>query len=451
LRSNREAKLVLIFSALSVLLGLASNRLLTQFVEPEVLGNYYLAMNLVIWLTLPATSAYVYVWRHWPVARANRVVKRFSQGLAWGLAIIALVALVGSVGIGLWGIVGWESVPFLCLLGVGTGVNQVLDQIQTLERRRITAGVLNLLGTPARQFVLAFAALVLAPTSLLLLGVQAFYGLLVAGLSFGLCWLVVRQATEDSEEAAKVPEELSRSQFLWFCVPYLATAIITQLCSTAERWGLARWADAGAAAQFVQAVGLSTAVVMASVAPLGTYFQPIISQAASQGDSPLSRAMRPIRLYFLWVIGVLAVIGTGTWLLAPYLTMIFFGPAFAGVSDLLPLAVLGASLFALGQCVVMVPMTLRDTIGPNGAFLASKAVYFALLVGLPFAAEPAYRFCVYFAVSNAVYLGLIVCVCLFWMLRVGEMTPERQCEVYGTSPYRAVADTEDSGPCAKRV
>jgi O-antigen/teichoic acid export membrane protein len=428
LRSNREARIVLVFSVLYILVGLGSNRLLTQLIEPEILGTYYLAMNLVVWLTLPATSAYIYVWRHWPVARANRVVKRFSRGLAWGLAGLAVVAMVGSLGMAGGGIIGWEVVPFLCLLSLGTGINQVLDQIQTLERRRVTAGVLNLLGTPARQLVLALAALVLAPTGLILLGVQAVYGLLIATLSFGLCWLVIRNTSQEPDDDAKIPEGLRRSQFLWFCCPYLATAIISQLCNTAERWGLAHSADAGTTAQFVQAVGLAMAVVTASVAPLGTYFQPLISQAASQGDSPLSQAMRPIRSYLLWVIGVLAVVATGTWLFAPYLTMILFGPAFSSVSDLLPLAVLGAGLFTLGQCVVVVPIAVRDPIGPNAAFLVSKAIYLALLVALPVSAEPAYRFCVYFAAGNAVYLAVILCVSVFWMREAAETDPKSCCQ-----------------------
>lgn len=408
LRLDREAAAVLAFSVLNTVLGLAANRFLTEVVEPQALGEYYLLINLALWLVMPTASVYAYVWRHWPVAVRQGRGRWLARRMGLGLGGQAALAAAGSVVLA--GLIGWPAVPWLALVCVGFAVSQAFDLIQTLERRRVIAGVLELIRTPLRQIVLALGSLLAVQSGVLLLRIHAVYGLLAAAFSVAMLLCVLRR--ERPAAAGDPPRDFSARFILGYSAPYFLTAAFTQLSTTAERWGLARLADTGQTALFVLALGLSTAAVTAVVTPGSLYYQAIISNRAAEGERPLAQALQPILRYALLTAVLLSGLVAGVTLLARPLTALAFGPAFAGIRTLLPWTILGAALFALGQCLVMIPMVRRDTIGPNVTLIASKAVY----VGLLFSAgaevgEAALVFARCYALSHVLYVVLMVLAC----------------------------------------
>ena len=80
------------------------------------------------------------------------------------------------------------------------------------------------------------------------------------------------------------------------------------MCTSAERWGLARLADTAATALFVQAVGLSTAAAGAATGFVSAYFNPLILQDAAHHADPLQAARVPLRR-FLLLIGAISIPG----------------------------------------------------------------------------------------------------------------------------------------------
>jgi O-antigen/teichoic acid export membrane protein len=394
-----------------------STRLLTQLADPGVLGEFYLYMNLATWLALPTASSYLYIWKNWTVARASGRERSLARSIGRGLGLQAGVCAIGAIGMLAAGLVRGSAwlVLALAVAASAQSINQALDQVQALERSRVVAGILGLLATPVRQLALAAGALfVTGAAAGSLLTVQALYGAGAAALTVWLFWRTM--GTPYTGERPKAPgssqEELvSLPRYLRFSVPFLVTGLASQASASAERWGLAVRSSPEATALFVQALGLALAATNAATLPIGTFFTPIISQAAaSSPDDPLRAARRPIGWFVVLSAGALAVCTAAAALLSGPVTTIFFGPRFRAIRDLLPWTVLGQSLFILAQAVWMVPIAIESTAVAAAAFAASRIVYLALLVGVPCRGNCALWYSQCFALANLLYLVGIVLV-----------------------------------------
>jgi O-antigen/teichoic acid export membrane protein len=427
---SREALTVLAFSAVQLALGLVGTRLLTQVAEPRALGEYYLYVNLAMWLTLPTASSSMFVWRNWTVSRATGRGRSFARSIARGLAWQAGVCGIGCLVLRVTGI-GQGSWPRLAILGtvaLGLAVNQTLDQVQALERHRVLAGLLGLLAGPVRQFALAAAAiLVVHATGASLLAAQSVFGLGTAAVS---AWLFLRtvdspyMGQRDTAPASRTEDLAALPRFLRFTIPFLLTSLGTQAATSAERWGLATRATPEATALFVQALGLSLAASTAVSLPFANYFTPIISQAAAATrGNPLLGARRPVFRYIAFSAVSLSLAALALAVLARPLTGIFFGPRYRDIFELLPWAMAGQCLFGLGQAVSIVPITAESTRGVAVAYVSSRAAYIALLLLAPCPADCALWFSKCFALGNALYLVLITLVAARALrLRQGTLT-----------------------------
>ncbi len=411
---NREALTVLLFAVLSPALGLVANRLLTQAVAPVALGELYLYMNLGLWLTIPATSAFVYLMRHWGIARARGAELLFARGAIRGLLLQAVICLTGALAFAAFGLIPLLPALVLALTihGIGGAAAQIFIAIPGLERRRVLAGFLGLLSQPVRLIALwAGALLFLArPTGDGLLKVQAVYSLLLGLLAAALFlrWLKRLGAIEGVSGG----DELTLRSFATFSAPYLFTAVLTQVANSAERWGLARFQDPAATALFVQGVGLSTAIAGAFTQVLNTYYTPIISTAAAVDPLPLRGARKPVLAYLVLTGLALGMMVACVAFLSGPLTVVLFGPRYAAVGPLLPWTACGAALFAGGQALAMVPFVTRDAIGQNVARSIALVTYSAALILLPHVEQAALVFSKLFAAGNGLYLLLMLGVVL---------------------------------------
>jgi O-antigen/teichoic acid export membrane protein len=408
---NREALTVALFSAGNAAAGLVANRVLTQLVPPRPLGELYLLLNLALWFTLPSAAAFLYVQRHWSVARARGVPRAFSRGVATGLALqaaLAAAAVLAARALHLAEVTAAGAVALL-LASCAQAVQQIAAQVQGLERRRITAGLLELLGQPARLAFLGLAALGLwggAPTGEGLLWLHAGW---MAGLAALILWLALRllqQVAPQPDQGTPGPE-LSWRSALGFSLPFLGTALVMQVCTSAERWGLARIDDPASTALFVQAVGLSMAGAGASTSFLGTYFFPLIQQGAAQGEDPLAGARAPLRRYLLLSAAAsVALVLLGVTVSGPASTLLF-GPRYAAVAGLLPWTVAGAALFTFAQALTIRFVVLRDSVSPNVARIISLVLYAAVLVLLRPREQPALAFARVYCTAQGLYLALM--------------------------------------------
>jgi O-antigen/teichoic acid export membrane protein len=408
---SREALTVVAFSASQLLLGLGATRLLTQVAAPEALGQYYLFTNLALWLTLPTSSAYLYVWKNWTVARFRGRARAFVRVMATALLWQAALCVVGSVLFEATGIMkgSWLLVAALSLAAAAQATSQTVDQVQSLERHRVLAGILGLLGTPMRQAALAIGVLFVARESgESLLLTHGLYGATVAALSV---WLLTRATArpypgeQSPSPASGVDDMVSWRRFFRFTVPFLVTALATQAATSAERWGLALRADPGSTAVFVQAVAVSVAAVGAATLPVSTYYLPILSQAsAKRPEDPIAAARAPLLRFVMLSGASLALATIGVTVLAPILSSLLFGPRYRDIGSLLPWTMLGQSLFGLGQALSLVPLAVEATVAVNGVLVGSKVVYLVLLLAIPSPPDCALWFSKCFVVCNLLYL-----------------------------------------------
>lgn len=413
---NREARTVALFALANLGLGLVSNRVLTELVQPEALGRVYLFQNLALWLSLPSAAGYVYVMRHWPLARASGETGRLLRGLWLGVLAQAALACAGAAGFAYLGLASAPGPAFVLLAVAATaqGVSQLLEPVQVAERRRVTVGTLGLLGNPLRQLLLAATAGLTAGGSFAALWTtQTAHAVLLA-----LAALLALRALLSSLAAAQGPggaPGLTRAGLITFALPYLLTAAFGQVATSAERWGLARIADPAATALFVQGLGLSLAAVSAVAGVLASYYLPIIGQAASAGPLPIRGAAAPIRRYVGLTLATVALAAVTAAAASDLLTPLVFGARFVAVAALLPWTVLGAACFSLGQALSVFAHCARETVSPNAARISSQAVYLGLLA-LPTGPAPALDFARRYALSSALY-ALLMAASALWHVR----------------------------------
>jgi hypothetical protein len=376
-------------------------------------------MNVALWLTLPTASGYVYVTRHWPIARAEGMTRRFAGGIFRALGI-----QVGIVGIGALVLIAlapdrfsWHVGALLFVIATCQSFHQALDPIQGAERRRVVAGVLGLLASPIRPFIIAAGfALALDKTALTLLSFHAVATILLAGSASLALVVVLRQKPDVPPHTSVNRAHLSVRSFFRYAGPYFIGVFVAQICTTAERWGLAQRCDTAATALFVQAVALGTAVASSCSSLIMAYYVPIVTQAGAASAQPLQAAWAILKRYVLVSASVMAALILLGIPLAPMATRLFFGSRFMAVEQLLPWTIFGAAMFALGQVLSVFPHCAREVVSPNLNYILSRSLYGALLLFAGSGYLPR-AFAMFFAASNTVYALLMAGAAVWLTLR----------------------------------
>lgn len=416
IRRNREAQVVALFSGVTLLGSLAANRLLTEVVPPDVLGEYYLIMNVALWLSLPAASGYVYVSRHWAIARSEGATRRFVTLIlkAFGLHVGLIAGGTAAITVIAPERFEWRLALLIFVTATAQALHQSLDPIQNAERRRLVAGLLGLLASPIRPFILAIGiALATHKTAFTLTTLHAAATVLLAGAtSAALAMLVRHQASRDAETPA-TQSQLSFRAFLRYAGPYFLGVVAMQVCTTAERWGLAHRSGGAATAMFVQAAALGTVAASSCGNVIMAYYQPIVAQAAGANPHPIMSAWSVLRRYVTLAGLVLAALVVVVAPLAPWATRILFGPRFSAVEGLLPWAIAAGALFAFGQVLTGFAVCAREVLSPNVAYIASRILYVGLLM-FAGSGDLSRSFTISLVISNAVYV-ILVAASAIWL------------------------------------
>ena len=408
---------MVLFSGLVVVITFVGNRLLTQQVDPRPLGELYLFMNLAGWLTIPTASGYLYIVRHWQEAKAHALGHRFAIAIGKGLAAQGLLAAIGIVVLSAFpfGIGSLWTAIALFLICIGTATNQAFEAIQNMERRRISAGILQLLGNPMRSLALLAGGFILvSPSGQALLGVQAVHSLILGGATLLALGFALKQNVAGANPPS-TPKSLTFPAFIAFASPALIGNILTQAATSAERWGLAKLEEPSLTAIFVLALGLSTAAVGAATGFLSTYFYPLITEAAVGSHRPLRDSIRQSKRYMGANVIVLTLTAGVVGFSAGRLTPILFGPKYTSVSEVLPWTIVGAALFQMGQTLYIYPFITRDMLGPVVAYSVSRIVYIVALLWR-FNGSPVLHFGKLYACGQGLYVALMIGLSL-WLFK----------------------------------
>lgn len=414
LRSG-EARVVIAFSLANLMFALVGNRVLTELAAPNDLGTFYMYMNVAQWIAIPGMGAYHLVFRYWLSAKYHAASASFFRMLAVGVgAELLLMGLAVAVLSATGKVTSTDVLLGIGLTGVALASGQAVAPVPASERKRAVVGLMGFASTPLRYFVLAGGVgLMGLRAGSEMIWVQAGYSALVAACA----WRIFASSVDWSHRAGirVVLGHGAAREILRFSGPYVVSAILMQVCATAERWGLARLDNPAATAVFVLSVGLSTAGANAVSAPLLMYFQPLITEAASKMDA--DGVVRHLRRLTIATTALMTVGAALAYVVAPVAAALLFGKEFGAIAGVLPWTAVGACAFALGQALAMYPYAARDSLGPNVAHGGALAIYAAVL----FLYRPTEAHALAFARVNAAayigYAGVMALVALRWSRR----------------------------------
>jgi O-antigen/teichoic acid export membrane protein len=422
LARNREAVTVIVFSVVGAFGSLFANRLLTEVTGPAELGTLYLYLNLVLWITLPATSSYLFVVHHWPVALQNGRAHWFAHKMYWGLffqAVVAFVVCSSFCYSGRFGIVDWKTAGLVALIALGQGCFQIFYSVPGAERRRVTSGLLDWANTFARPLFLGLGVLLLGGATVgSLLKTHAVYSGLV-GLAALSCFVFLVQQKPKGQPKKDKSVFLSWRGYGNFFAPAMMGAVVAQIAASAERWGLATRSDASSTALFVQATGLCIAAAGGVNSILMSYFYPIINQHAAESDSaPLAKAWRPVMRFLKLSFILFALMGVVGWFFGRWLTPLFFGERFFAASEILPIVFVASAILGFTQTMTIPVFAARDATSPNLARAVSLGLYAAALILCPADHSNPVSYAWIYLVSQVGYLALVAAAFLVHARRV---------------------------------
>jgi O-antigen/teichoic acid export membrane protein len=210
--------------------------------------------------------------------------------------------------------------------------------------------------------------------------------------------------------AETAPPAFSR-QMLAYATPFSVWGIFTWMQASSDRWALQALTTSGQVGLFAIVSQLGAYPLNLVGAMLTQVAAPIVFARVGAG-ADMVRLRSALQLCGLLAAGMLAatlILAGGAALVHRQIFEFLVGPQFWTVSSLLPLAILSAGLFNVGQMASLVPMAL----GNSGALLAPKIG--TALLALVLNTAGAY----FFGIAGALAAGLIFAACyLGWVALV---------------------------------
>jgi len=180
-------------------------------------------------------------------------------------------------------------------------------------------------------------------------------------LGFGVATLAMNRQLPSSTE---VPDDVMR-RFHRMGPPMATGSVANSVCSRVQPFVLQAAAGAGAVGVFGAAATTIGPMRLLAMA-LSSVVRPRLALFAGHEDQRGAWRMLNKVCVLLAACGVAGV--AGAWLLGEWLVGLVFGPEFAAVGELLPLAFVFASLEATAAIMVVALQTLRE----NGAATATR-------------------------------------------------------------------------------
>lgn len=340
----------------AALAALAGTALLARLLSPASYGVLALGLALAAvpqqMLFGPLATACL---RFYPVA-AERTQRGALLTVFWQLTLAALglAAAMAAVAMALLPAVAPELPRLLIaaalLFAAPFGVAGLLDAFQTAARERAIASRHQALSQWLRYLVAALIVWAAGED-----GTQALIGQ-GAGVTLALVWqsydfhrLIRRPAQAEPTTGQAVP--IWRGDLLGYGWPVAAWGLGTGAHLMSDRWALVWFTDLDTVGRYAVLYQIGYLPVVLGFAVLQRFVAPLLFARAGGGESE-ERLAAAVGTSNRLVLGGLAVTALGAILAALVHRPLFqwlFGPAYEGVSSLLPWMVLWCGLFECGQ------------------------------------------------------------------------------------------------------
>ena len=372
---------------------LVSNRLLTEFLDPERYGEFVLLMGLfVLARALAGQPLYWGLIRQYPDfarirrldvlrADATRLVDRWLLVGCFGTIVVA----VGMLG---------QATP---VLGVSLLLLMLwIDGRRTIEhifmqaaRRQRELGIQHLLLAVLRPMLLVGLMLSFAQSVSAAIGVQLL--VIVAGWGMFRWWFPREGVSAGTNRADAEPS--ARPRLIRFAVPLVPLGLIVWTLGQSDRYILAGFGSLESAGNYAAKYGMTNQTFNPTSLMLQAFIGPIHTTAVSAGNH-----RREIRLFWGWIGVSMLVLIIGVvicWWLHRVIAGVLVAEEYRFMSYLMVWLALGCGLNAMSDAfncrLLAAQATALSTIcyGVSAAICVGVTIWFVKVWGIDGAAYAA--------------------------------------------------------------
>ena len=378
-RLGKELLLVGFGQAVVAVAGIVGVRLMTGAIPPETYGEVALAMTFVSLITqLMIGPLSVSLTRYYNFAVEQHELAGFmGSSIALALKINLATVLIFAAGAAYLWISGQANflglAAFTLIFALVSGINILLDSVQTAARQRAVVAWHQGLGQWLRYLAAVGLILILGENSAILgrVSAAALTGYTLAAICIlGSQLYFFKKKQPEISFTHSRPDANWTGRILQYSVPFASWGIFTWLQLASDRWALQTFSG-------MQNVGFYTVLYQLGYYPLmmlgnvfAQFVEPVLFRQAGDGTQVerLDRVQRNTRrmLWGAFLLVALAVAAAAV--LHPLVFEWFAAPAYRSVSGLLPVMVFSGGMMVCGQIVSMTQLNR----GASKALLGPK-------------------------------------------------------------------------------
>jgi len=364
-RLGKELLLVGFGQAAAAVGSIVGVRLMTGALSPEAYGEVALAITFVTLITqILIGPLSVSLTRFYNFALEKNELPGF---LGSSIALLIQISLATLLIFTLGGVFLWLSgqavylslVVFTLAFALVSGVNVLLDSLQTAARQRAVVAWHQGLGQWLRYLAAVALILLLGKTPTTALAGYALAALLILGSQL----YFFKKKLPAVSLLRLQPDAGWTARILKYAVPFASWGIFTWLQLSSDRWALQTFSG-------TQDVGFYTVLYQLGYYPLmmvanvfAQFVEPVLFRQAGDGTQPerIERAQRNTRRLLLGAFMLVALAVAAAAVLHPLVFAWFAAPAYRSVSGLLPIMVLSGGTFACGQIASMTQLNRGES------------------------------------------------------------------------------------------
>ena len=356
----RQGSWVIAGQAATGLLTLGGNRLITQFVAPELYGLVNLLQNsLVLLRTLFCSPILNAGLRYYPEAERGDYVSSLRAHLRRSLAGFVVLMEILTVGGSVLGSAS-QGAPLGVVLGMGLFV--AADVSRTFEmslfnaaRRQRPAAILSAAETLMRPLLVVLGVLIWGPS------VEVVMGAMALSIMVTLVLLFASSKPVGSDAAgAALPEELVRD-LRRYAIPLVPIALMNWITSVSDRYIIAWFShDTFMVGIYAAGYGLVSQPFLLIHAVVALTLRPAYFAAVANGNDAHARHMFGVWLFLsvsMCVVGVAAFYWGSA-----FAVNAFLGPRYREAIGFVPWIALGYLFYVVEQVLEQKLLAYKRTL-----------------------------------------------------------------------------------------
>jgi len=415
----RQGSWVIAGQAATGILTLVGNRLITQFINPELYGLVNLLQNsLVLLRTLFCSPTLNAGLRYYPEAERGHFVSSLRASLRRNLRIsLVLMEILTVAGSLLW--CSRQGAPFGVVFGLALFV--AADVRRTFEmslfnaaRRQRPAAILSAAETLMRPLLVVLGVLIWGPKLDVVMGALALSILVTVVLSFAAFEPVGIDSAGSALPTGLVPE-MRR-----YAIPLIPIAVMTWITSVSDRYIIAWFShDTFMVGVYAAGYGLVSQPFLLIHAVVALTLRPAYFASVARGND--ARARHMFRVWLLLSVMVCVAGVAAFYWGRTFAVNVFLGPRYRGAISFVPWIALGYLFYVVEQVLEQQLLAYKRTLAVLAAQTSGAVVSVAVTIPCVWrfgATGAAYACPLYFSIQ------CLIAAILLWRFGPGQAPPK---------------------------